>query len=328
MYKDIMSLEMIDYDDYFNQVRLNYKNIDNPFWYFENLINELLNINDIDILPLCKFVKENPKNKSVVGLRFDVDADPITAVRCSRYLARVGLSASFYLLHTAQYYGLFEKNIFIRNPMVRQWIQEIIIAGSEIGIHNDILGCYFHHKVNGLQAFKAELEWMRGCGAKITGTTAHNTFLSYDAENYEIFKEHLLFKRNWRTRHKSHLAQISKKDVGLEYEGTFGIAKQHYNMKEIKKYKKLYSSAGLCSNEWTSKFLLDNPVNDWSVDYQVWLVGKNKWIFSGNIGRDNFFEFEISLVRVIEIIKNKIKKNSKILFVLHPEYFGSEENEL
>ncbi len=310
-----------DYDNYFDQVRENYKSIDNPFWYYEKLLNDLLSIDKLDILPIKDFIKIKDNNKIVAGFRHDIDADPITAVRCARAMSRLGLSGSFYFLHTAIYYGEFYEHVFIRNPEMYRWIKDITIAGSEIGIHNDALGVFKFFKKDGLKHFKSELNWMRASGAKIVGTTAHNNAVIYHAENYEIFNDSLLYMRPLLSKEKKYLGNFSLKKLGLEYDGTFGVPKKKVDKVEIKKYFNNKDKSSVSNEDWAFNYFNNNPVNDWSVDSQFWIIGKNKWVFSGSKNNDLKFQFGISLSKVIDIVK-QMKPGSKTLFVLHPEYFG------
>ncbi|MDX4013132.1 hypothetical protein Q6A86_09050 [Aliarcobacter skirrowii] len=315
-----------DYSDYFNQVRKGYSNIDNPFWYYEKLINELLTLKDIEILPMKEFVKKEYNGKKLIGLRHDIDADPITAVKCARALAREGLSGSFYFLHSAIYYGEFYDGIFIRNPMIQEWIKQIVIAGSEIGVHNDVLGVYKHHGYDGKKHFIEELNWMRGCGANIVGITSHNNFLTYGAENSEVFKsKELILNRNNAVMKKEDrfiydvLGSLDLTSLGIEYDATFNKQKEIVDFNDIRSY---LSENSIFTNElWAKKYFLNNPVNDWDVDYQAWLIGKNKWILSSQ--KYNIFEYEISLNELLRQIDN-IQTDISILLELHPEYFGGK----
>ncbi|MFY9080248.1 hypothetical protein [Aliarcobacter cryaerophilus] len=321
IFKKSNSFVGVDYDNYFKQVRENYKDIDNPFWYYEKLVDDLLNIEDVEILPLKEFVKKDNSGKIQIGFRHDIDADPITAVRCARALAQRGLSGSFYFLHSALYYGEFYNNVFVRNPQVVDWVKQIVIAGSEIGIHNDAIGISKNHKIDGIKHLETEINWMRSIGTNIYGTVAHNNFLLHNAENYEIFKEHQLFKRNFLWKFLNNIGKVTKEPFGLEYEGTFAKEKLIMNKQSIKKYVDKYKNTA-SKKEWMYEYFFNNPINDWSCEIQIWIVGKNKWIIASKQNEKNIFEYDVPLSKVVDFIKNDIQVSSSILFVLHPEYFG------
>ena len=222
-------------------------------------------------------------------------------------------------MHTAIYYGSFYHDTFIRNPKVQEWIENIILAGSEIGIHNDVLGATKFFNVNGVEHFKNELKWMRSLGANITGTTAHNSALTYKAENYESFEEYKLYNKDYEM--EDMIGKISAQEQGILYEGTFAKAKKSPNFMEIENYFNNTTNANLLNEDWMKIYLVNNPYLDWNVDYQVWLIGRDKWVFSDT--HDKIIEYDIPLSRVIELIK-ETETNKKILFVLHPVYFGCQ----
>jgi hypothetical protein len=314
-----------DYDDYFKQVREGYKEIDNPFWYYEKLINDLLDIQDVELLPLKEFVKKDNTGKKQIALRHDIDADPITAVKCARALSRVGISGSFYFLHSAVYYGEFFDNVFVRNSKLQDWIKQIVIAGSEIGMHNDAIGLSQQKNIDGIKHLKEEINWFKMIGTRIYGTVAHNNFLINSAENYEIFNEYKLYSRSWLDERYNNIGKTNLEELELSYEGTFAKVKSNITKKDAKKYLEQYKDSGSMSNkEWTYKYFFDNPVNDWSCNTQIWLVGKNKWIIASKINDKIIFEFHVPLSKIIQFIKDDIEVSSSILMVLHPEYFGGK----
>lgn len=312
-------------DNYFEQVKTNYKDLINPFWYYEKLIDDLLSMGDIEILPLKEFVKKDQNGKKQIGFRHDIDADPITAVRCARALAQRGLSGSFYFLHSAVYYGNFYNDVFVRNPKIQRWIEDIIIAGSEIGLHNDILGIYKHHGYDGIKHFKTELQWIRECGAKVEGISSHNNFLTYSAENSELFQENILLNKNRTLVNKKDsfvkniIGKLSFQECGLTYDATFLKPKNNLNKQSLRDYLKIVPN--FFDESWARTYFINNPVNDWGVDFQVWLVGRDQWILSSS--KQNVFYYLISLNDVMNILQNEIDSSSKILFELHPEYFGA-----
>lgn len=325
--KPLKSFVGRDYDDYFLQVQQGYQEINNPFWYYEKLINELIDIENVEILPIREFVKQtDTKGKKVIGFRHDIDADPITAVKCARALARVGLSGSFYFLHSAVYYGEFYNGIFIRNPKIQEWVKQIVIAGSEIGIHNDAIGILNKYNVDGIQHLKDEIVWFQSIGTHIYGTVAHNNYIVNKAESYEIFKEFVLFQRKWLDPLSKNIAQTTLQELGLEYEGTFAQPRKNVTRSMAKSYFETYKeTANMSNEEWTYLYFFDNPIHDWRCDTQIWIVGKNKWIIASKQNDKKIFKYRVPLSTVINFIKFEAEPSSSILFVMHPEYFGGAE---
>lgn len=325
--KPLKSFVGRDYDDYFLQVQQSYREINNPFWYYEKLVEDLLAIEDVEILPIREFSKQiNVHQKKIIGFRHDIDADPITAVKCARALARFGLSGSFYLLHSAVYYGEFYDNVFIRNPKIQEWVKQIVIAGSEIGIHNDAIGISNKYHIDGLQHLKNEIAWLQSLGTNIYGTVAHNNYIVNEAENYEIFKEFVLFRRKWLDPLSKNIAQTTLQELGLEYEGTFAQPRKNVTRSMVKSYFEAYKeTANMSNEEWTYLYFFDNPIHDWRCDTQIWIVGKNKWIIASKQNDKKIFEYRVPLSTVINFIKFEAEPSSSILFVMHPEYFGGAE---
>ncbi|MED7787549.1 hypothetical protein [Francisella sp. 19X1-34] len=316
-----------DYNNYFEQVLNNYDQINNPFWFYEKLIDDLNDITDVSLEPLKEFANsKNDCNKIRIGLRHDIDADPVTAVRCSRALARRGLSGSFFFLHSAPYYGDFYDGVFLRNPELVTWVKSIVIAGSEIGLHNDAIGIAENHRINGVEHLINEIDWFRSLGTNIYGTVAHNNFLVAGAENYEVFEERVLYSRGFFANARKGIGTINFGRLNLEYEGTFASPKKKINKSEVLEYQKSdYRKCNMTDRDWTYRYFFENPVNDWDCDGQIWLVGTNLWIvaYTDSSGKE-YFKFNVSLSKVISFLKNNVEIGARILLVLHPEYYSKE----
>ena len=157
----------------------------NPFSVYETLLDELGNRARYHVAPLQRFEADATPDKVSVGLRHDVDADVCTGVRAAKELKRRGLEGTFFLLHTSYYYGYFDQGVFRRQPALEEILDEYVITGSEVGLHNDALGIYLDHGIDGRMALETELAWI-GKRFRVLGTTAHNSANLYGAENFEI----------------------------------------------------------------------------------------------------------------------------------------------
>ncbi len=310
-----------DMNNYFGQVATCYATLTNPFEYYRRLIESLLNERGVKLLPLCELLSSPAEGKRVIGLRHDVDADPITALRCARHLARVGVGGSFYLLHTAPYYGDFYGEYFIRNPQLAEWVLGFLIAGCELGIHNDCLRIYMDRGMNGAEALKQELIWLRGMGAHIRGTVAHNSGPIYGAENSEIFSGRVLWHRTVKTKGGKSvpLGCITERDVRLTYEGSFAKKKDGINETEARKFFSNSKDVDVRSETWMKRYLLENPCLDWETDYQFWLVGRDTWVVAGKYGGDALFAWNVGINRVLEIVRG-LPEGSRSIMIVHPEY--------
>ena len=132
---------------------------------YEALVAGLRDVPDLDVVHWLPWGRRRQAGKSV-ALRYDIDADPETAVRLARYNARYGLAGSFFVLHTAYYYGAWADGVWCRNAgMVRDWVR-LVLAGAEVGLHLDPLGLYANPGVDGAAAVRTELAYLRSCRAR------------------------------------------------------------------------------------------------------------------------------------------------------------------
>ena len=312
-----------DLGNYFAQVRTNYAPVSNTFQYYRYLIDQLRELDGIRLVPLQELMTADATGQRVIALRHDVDADPVTALRCSRYLARYGICGSFYLLHTAIYYGEFYGTCFVRTAPLAGWIQGLIVAGAEIGLHNDALGVCLFHGLDGIAHLRGEIEWFHALGVRIKGTVAHNSGPIYGAENFEVFRGAALWPRDVRTEdgHSLPLNVLDPQSLGLTYEGTFARRKPNLNDTEARAFFSDKASAGTANEAWMRRYLTDNPCCDWGPDAQFWLIGKDRWVLAGRDPAGAFFEWETDLEHVIDRIRS-LPAGSRSVFVLHPEIVG------
>ena len=122
-------------------------------------------------------------------IRHDVDGDLIAAEQQATIESELCFKTSYYILHTAPYYGTFNNDgIFARNETCITPIKNIQEHGHEIALHTDGMLVYQEHKRDGAECLKTEINWLRDNGIKLTGTTAHNSWPIYGVENFAIFK--------------------------------------------------------------------------------------------------------------------------------------------
>ena len=298
----------------------------NPFSYYKTLIDRLREIRNVKIVPLCDIQNTSAQGSRLLGLRHDIDSNPFSALRSARYLASKGICGSFYLLHTSSYYGSYEKGVLIRSPMMTELVIRFIITGCELGLHNDAFGVYTVHGGNGAECIKKELTWLKSLGVNVKGTVAHNSAPVYCAENYEIFKERILWDRIVKSQGgiTLPLGELSEKNLDLKYEGVFGGPKKNLNLEKALKFVSNSSDANIRSETWMRKYLIDNPYCDWLVDYQFWLLGKDTWVAAGSFNNEVLFEWDINSERLIDIIKD-LPENTRSILLIHPDYFEKEE---
>ena len=293
----------------------------NPFCYYEALIDELNDIPSLNMLDGANFANCCEKDKLHVFLRHDVDSDPITALKAARYLARVGKSGSFYLLHTSPYYAECYNDVVVRNPALIHWIHGFIVSGCEVGLHNDAHGVQKLWGLDGITAIREELSWLRSQGLNIRGTVAHNSGPAYGTENYEIFEGRGLWKR------KSLSPQtvlypyeaLNEAELGLSYEGTFAIPKAELDTVTATEFFANLAEADIRCENWMRTYLLQNPACDWNVDVQCWLLGKDMWVVAGWVEEVSLFEWNIGLDQLVRLLRD-LPTGLRVMLVVHPEY--------
>lgn len=130
-----------------------------------------------------------PPDRIVCGIRHDLDMDFRASLEMARLEQERGIRTSWYILHTAPYYGQLDGDgVFHRNESMAAVYLQLQEMGHEVGLHIDPLHLYQNEKIDGAGALLAELEWMRSIGLNVVGSAAHNMVATYGAENYAIYK--------------------------------------------------------------------------------------------------------------------------------------------
>jgi hypothetical protein len=121
------------------------------------------------------------KETSLVGLRHDVDHDLDAALEMSFWEKDLGVSATYFILPTANYWeqdGFFDK------------IRQIHEFGHEIGLHVNILAQWMQgHTDDPAQSLQEQLTVLRKTGIPLKGISAHGDKLCYENHfiNYWLF---------------------------------------------------------------------------------------------------------------------------------------------
>lgn len=314
-----LAVEELQLDDYFLQVASNYQSYTNPYHHYQQLVAMLAGHSRVSLVPCYELGQTNASGVAV-SLRHDIDADPVTAVRMARHLARDGICGSFYLLHTALYYGRFFGTLFVRHRELRSWIDQFLVAGCELGVHNDALGAHGHLGVDGPAALVQEIMWLRACGATIRGTVGHNSAPVYGAENAEVFENRLLWSTDDYPRMILPLGKLDETALNLTYEGTFARARSTPDVAAANAFAADRACADIRDSSWMKHYLTDNPCLEWGVDCQVWVVGHGHWVAGGRIHGEPYFRDRLTIEDLPSVIDD-LPASSKCLFVLHPEYF-------
>ena len=249
-------------------------------------------------------------------MRHDIDADPEKGVELASILAQYGVPASFYILHSAQYYGIYSDNKFHRNPRLKTWVKELLLSGVEIGLHNDAVGLS-KKGYNGAEILVRELSFIRSLGAKVIGTVAHNSFPTQLAENFEIFKNLVLFDRETEL----DIGVLSMDELELSYEGNYSLIKDQIIVDDLDEFIKLDYAQNKIA--WLSIYLLDNPVMGKDYEIDVWLLGKDQWLICDrrkDQKHPDILEGSKNLIKYL----SELKDSPRVVLTIHPEFYQSK----
>lgn len=199
-----------------------------PIHHYERLIRDLYKIKGLVCLTFEQILGEPcPNNEMRCAIRHDVDIDVRTALVMAEIEQRYGAKTSYFILHTSPYYGEFKNGIFYRHESMIHVYKRLQDLGHEIALHTDPLLLYQEYGINGAEAVEEEIRWLRSNGIKLVGTTAHNSFGVYGAENFAIFKgrpqrisgnaedcpSEVIHNGKW-----APLGVLDEKKIGLSYE--------------------------------------------------------------------------------------------------------------
>jgi len=199
-----------------------------PLLHYRQLLDALVADPRIRVLPFVDALPGPvPADEIWCALRHDIDFDLTTACCLAKLEHELGLRSTFYVLHTAPYYGQFVNGTFLRNESMIDVYREIQALGHEIALHTDPFLVYQTHQIDGAEALTTEIAWLRNNGIEIVGTTAHNSVSVYGAANYAIFagRQRSLFElpgdEPCEIVHEgkwSPLGVLSEAELGLRYE--------------------------------------------------------------------------------------------------------------
>ncbi len=295
------------------------------FETYRRLIAKLRSLS-FNTVPLKDLFAAGPEEERRLSLRFDVDVDPLTALRLARYNAQAGISASFYLLHSAYYYGRVKEGIFYRNPLLAGWLRGFLVAGCEMGLHADPFPFYEKHGIDGAAAVREEIEWMRSQGIPVRGTTGHNSFPVYGAESFEIFKGREIWKRrNFKKGGiRIPLGELDEQELGLTYEGNSAGPVSLGPDEKIQKWLESTTPRAAQDENWMRTYLLENPYCRWGADQIFWLAGRNRWaVCVQKPDSRRRFDWNLNLEQMLKVLSDTPSGTRSVL-IMHPVFFSEE----
>jgi hypothetical protein len=124
----------------------------------------------LELLTLRELVTARAQGRVLLGLRHDVDDRLESALRLAELEHERGLRATYFILHTAHYYGAPQ-----HAPELLPALRRLQALGHEIGWHNDLVTIQLVDGADPVEYLTAELGWLRENGIDVVGTAAHGS---------------------------------------------------------------------------------------------------------------------------------------------------------
>lgn len=258
------------------------------------------------------------------AIRVDVDMDLPHAVALSTALRAASIPATFYLLHTAGYYGWVQGSRFERHATVADDYRRLAACG-EIGLHLDPFGLFETHDIDGLAAVRTELDWLRSLGIAIDGVSAHNAAPVHGRENFEVFSDWVLDAPDgFASNVEALVGQLDATELGITYLAGSPLP-GHGGESALLYLAESAPSATLQDETWMRSYLHDMPYCRWGDDVRVWLIGDDRWIISADSpGTDPLasapvWDFDVDWATVRSRLRDRAAEQSAVV-TLHPIY--------
>ena len=166
------------------------------------------------------FNNTDAPDKVVVYFRHDMDIAPFHGLQMSGEEKKRNLRGSYYVLHSARYYGRKRPGAVERYAAMDQLYKEIHANGHEIGVHNDLFSMQLTNGIDPVKFQAAELAYYNSIQLPVTGTVCHGGVINaWGLNNTWLFSD---FKKKGEYKHKGKIyryGERSVKDFGFDYEG-------------------------------------------------------------------------------------------------------------
>jgi hypothetical protein len=129
----------------------------------------------LELLTLRELAVADPAERVLVGIRHDVDDRLDSALRLAELEHRRGVHATYFVLHTAHYYGSLDRGSARRDPRLLPALRRLQHLGHEVGWHNDLVTLQLVYDLDPVEYLAAELGWLRENGIDVVGTAAHGS---------------------------------------------------------------------------------------------------------------------------------------------------------
>ena len=156
--------------------------------YYDDFLKYISSSDHFLIVRLKDFDRTNSTDKVVIALRYDVDENIPAAVRLAYREHKYGIRSTYFVLHTADYYGKLVESKFIRSKNILSYLQKLQDEfGHEIGFHNDLVTLQLIYDIPPKEFLRNELTYLRGNNINIAGTTYHGSQYCYKYHYYNAY---------------------------------------------------------------------------------------------------------------------------------------------
>lgn len=291
------------------------------FALYQQAVETLAAAPAVGLVPLGHILDRPGPGVARIAFRHDLDIDHRTGLRCARFLARHGVPGSFYLLHTAYYYGCFEGKRFSRDPFLAAYIRDLALTGVEVGLHIDPLRVYHEFGMDGAHAVTEELTWIRGLGVPVRSTVGHNSAPVYGAENFEIYAGKSARARLRKTGHKSiRLQSLDEAALGLEYEANFPAIRDPLDMDALERFASFEAADAVRDRDWMRIYLRDHPIFERAYDVTCWHCGGDAWVVCSHGDAPPRYDWNLTTAEVLDLYRGGAMNGLRSVFVWHPIY--------
>jgi hypothetical protein len=142
---------------------------------YERLLEALADRDRFRVVALRDFAGA-PRDRVLVGLRHDVEERIASALQVAELEHRHGLPATYFILHTARYYGRVGWRRAGHRESLLPKLQRLQQLGHEVGWHNDLVTLQCVHDVEPREYLQRELAWLRGHGIDVRGSASHGSY--------------------------------------------------------------------------------------------------------------------------------------------------------
>jgi hypothetical protein len=203
--------------------------------HYARLLDALRDESRFRVVPLRDFASA-PRDRIVVALRHDVEERFASALEMGALEAERGLRATYFVLHTAPYYGSVGWRSARHDESLVPGLRRLQGWGHEIGLHNDLVTLQCVHGIEPRQYLRGELEWLRGHGIDVRGASSHGSYWTHRLRyhnNYffaDFDEVHDGYANSETVTVGERQVELSKgrlAEFGLEYEA-YHLGEDHY----------------------------------------------------------------------------------------------------